>query len=225
MGGELSSIKFLPSAPQYPDYKKGISVGAPSRFPIRNPKDTVVSYYHFIRQLDELDVSFDEFFESFMKGAVAYGDYFDHILSWYEHRNDPNVLFLAYEQLHADTRGQILGIAKFMGDHFYEELIQDKDLLELILHQTSFENMKKTLTKEAHGKTEYELKADVIKTPFQYPGPRYDATYVRLFRKGIVGDWKNQLSQEQNRRMDEKIIDKFGGTEILDMFSANKSWL
>lgn len=191
----------------------------------RNPKDTVVSFYHFTMQTDELNVSFDQYFDTFMKGLVAYGDYFDHVLSWYEHRNDPNVLFLAYEQLHADTRGWILKIAKFLGEQYYEELARDKDLLELVLHHISFENMKKTLMKEAPGKTEYELKSDVIDTPFDSPGPRYDVKYLKYFRKGIVGDWKNHLSLEQNRRMDERIKEKFGGTEIIDMMSAKKSWL
>lgn len=188
----------------------------------RNPKDTVVSFYHFTMQTDELNISFEEYFETFMKGLVAYGDYFDHVLSWYERRNDPNVLFLSYEQLHADTRGQILRIAKFLGEHFHEELVRDKDLLELVLHQISFDNMKKTLMKEAPGKTEYELKSDVIETPLDQPGPRYDVKYLRYFRKGIVGDWKNHLSLEQNRKMEQRIQEKFGGTEIIQMMSVKK---
>lgn len=191
----------------------------------RNPKDTVVSFYHFTMQTDVLNVTFDEYFETFMKGLVAYGDYFDHVLSWYEHRHDPNVLFLSYEQLHADTEGQILRIAKFIGDEYYNELVADKELKELVLKLISFENMKKTLMKEAPGKHEYDLKSDAIDSPFQTPGPRFEVKYLRYFRKGIVGDWKNHLSPEQNRRMDQRIREKFGGTEIIDMFNAKKTWL
>ncbi|XP_035205744.1 sulfotransferase family cytosolic 1B member 1-like [Stegodyphus dumicola] len=191
----------------------------------RNPKDTVVSFYHFTMQTDELNVSFDEYFDTFMKGLVAYGDYFDHVLSWYEHRNDPNVLFLSYEQLHANTKEQVLRIAKFLGEHYYEELVKDKELAELVLKLISFESMKKTLMKEAPGKHEYELKSEAIDSPFQTPGPRYEVKYLRYFRKGIVGDWKNHLSPEQNRRMDQRIQEKFGGTEIIEMFNAKKTWL
>lgn len=191
----------------------------------RNPKDTVVSFYHFTMQTDELHVSFDEYFESFMRGLVAYGDYFDHVLSWYEHRHDDNVLFLSYEQLHADTRGWIFKIAKFLGDSYYEMLANDQNLADLVLKLISFDEMKKSLMKEAPGKTGYELESKAIDSPFQTPGPRYDVKYLKYFRKGIVGDWKNHLSQEQNRRMQQRIQEKFGGTEIIDMFNAKKNWL
>lgn len=190
----------------------------------RNPKDTVVSFYHFTRQTDELNITFGEYFESFMNGLVAYGDYFDHVLSWYDHRDDPNVLFLSYEQVHADTPGQILRIAKFLGNQLHEELKNDKKLLELVLKHISFDNMKQTLMKKAPVKADYELKSDVIDTPLENSGPRYDVKYLRYFRKGIVGDWKNHLSPEQNRRMDARIQEKFGGTEIIDMFNAKKAW-
>ncbi|KAH7972486.1 hypothetical protein HPB52_012506 [Rhipicephalus sanguineus] len=52
---------------------------------------------------------------------VTYGDYFDHLLPWYERRNDANVLFLTYEELKADTKGQVLKIADFLdGDNRIE---------------------------------------------------------------------------------------------------------
>lgn len=61
---------------------------------------------------------FDDFFELFMEGEVDFGDYFDCLMSWYEHRNDQNVLFLTYEQLKKDTKEYVLKIAKFMGDKY-----------------------------------------------------------------------------------------------------------
>lgn len=61
---------------------------------------------------------FDDFFELFMEGKVDFGDYFDTLLSWYEHRDDPNVLFITYEQLKADTKEYILKIAEFMGEKY-----------------------------------------------------------------------------------------------------------
>lgn len=192
----------------------------------RNPKDTVVSFYHFTKQTDELNITFDEYFDTFMKGLVAYGDYFDHVLSWYERRHDPNVLFLSYEQLQADTKGQLLEIARFLGENYHAELSKDNELLEKVLQLISFQNMKKSLMKEAPNKqNEYELESNAIDSPFPAPGPRYEVKYLRYFRKGIVGDWKNHLSPEQNRRMDARIQEKFGGTEIIDMFNAKRTWI
>lgn len=80
--------------------------------------------------------------------------------------------------------------------------------------------------KEAPDKQhELELESNALDSPFPAPGPRYEVKYLRYFRKGIVGDWKNHLSPEQNRRMDARIQEKFGGTEIIDMFNAKRTWI
>ncbi|KAG0443395.1 hypothetical protein HPB47_014967 [Ixodes persulcatus] len=72
----------------------------------RNPYDCCVSFFYHTKGLPRYnfaDGTFDEFFEMFIEGKVDTGDYFDNLLSWYEHRNDPNVLFLTYEDLKKDT--------------------------------------------------------------------------------------------------------------------------
>lgn len=30
---------------------------------------------------------------------VFYGSWFDHVLSWWKHKDDPNILFLKYEEI------------------------------------------------------------------------------------------------------------------------------
>ncbi|XP_053368676.1 sulfotransferase 6B1-like [Clarias gariepinus] len=67
----------------------------------RNPKDTVVSYYHFMNKHPVLPKveSWDKFLFDFMSGEVAYGSYFDHALAWEKHNGDPNVMFVTYEEL------------------------------------------------------------------------------------------------------------------------------
>lgn len=62
--------------------------------------------------------NFDDYFELFMDGKVDFGDYFDNLLSWYEHRNDSNVLFITYEQMKKDPKTYILKIAEFMGEKY-----------------------------------------------------------------------------------------------------------
>ncbi|KAL1485196.1 hypothetical protein MTO96_032114 [Rhipicephalus appendiculatus] len=62
----------------------------------RNPYDVCVSYYYFLKSMTPKrvkDVSFSRFHQLFVSGSVSYGDYFDHLLSWYKHRHDDNVLF------------------------------------------------------------------------------------------------------------------------------------
>lgn len=66
-------------------------------FVARNPKDCLTSYYFHNRNFkiyNWADGDFDVFFELFASGQLAFGDYYDHLLSWLPHINDPNVFFI-----------------------------------------------------------------------------------------------------------------------------------
>ena len=79
----------------------------------RNPKDTVVSWYHFQRMnvLYGFTGSFDAFFELFLRGDVAYGCYWFNVLSWWRLRHRPNVLVLTYEAMHSDLLAVVRQVA------------------------------------------------------------------------------------------------------------------
>ena len=62
--------------------------GEPSKSPAkyiyvyRNPKDAMVSNYHFtIKYLPE-DIPWDDYFEMLMSGEVYYGNIIDHFRGW-----------------------------------------------------------------------------------------------------------------------------------------------
>ncbi|KAH7972483.1 hypothetical protein HPB52_012503 [Rhipicephalus sanguineus] len=115
----------------------------------RNPYDCAVSYYHFSKGLTPktfTDVSFERFLSLFTSGKAIYGDYFDHLLPWYERRDDANILFITYEQLKADTRGEVLKIADFLGEHYGAALREDESLLQRVITACSLENMKAFFT-------------------------------------------------------------------------------
>ncbi|KAI2658963.1 Sulfotransferase 6B1 [Labeo rohita] len=65
----------------------------------RNPKDTLVSYYHFMNKNPVLPSAepWDKFFSDFMAGEVAWGSYFDHALAWEKRLDDPNVMIKVSE--------------------------------------------------------------------------------------------------------------------------------
>ncbi|RWS06893.1 sulfotransferase 1C2-like protein [Dinothrombium tinctorium] len=172
---------------------------------VREPKDVCVSYFHFCRQLfeiNEVDVcTFDQFFEEFMLGEVPYGDYYDHILSWYAHKDDENVLFLVYEQMIKDHVGHILKIAKFVSSEKcnYEHLIlkDNAKLLRQICENTTFDSMKKV----------------PVNNPCEFTDPNNVGERGKLidfFRKGVIGDWVNYFNAEQIRRIDQRTKEKFG---------------
>ena len=54
---------------------------------------------------------------------MAYGDYFDHVLSWWAHRNDENVLFLKYEDMKKDLTAIVTQFAEFIGRSLDQSVI------------------------------------------------------------------------------------------------------
>lgn len=83
----------------------------------RNAKDVCTNFFYDQCLLPQYDFEgdFDEFYACFVHGRLAYGDYFEHVLSWFEQRHLPNVLFLLYEDLLHDPVTQLLRLAAFLG--------------------------------------------------------------------------------------------------------------
>ncbi len=169
----------------------------------RNPFDCVVSFYHhtrgFVKHYDFAEGTFESFFECFILGEVDFGDYFDNLLSWYEHKDDRNVLFLTYEGLKLEPRQKIIIIAQFLGDK-YSEKVENPEILNKILEQSDFINMSKNQNRWCS------------KRPENMPP---------FIRKGIVGDWKNYFSQRQIERLSDKFIARTKGTEIAKFWQNN----
>ena len=149
----------------------------------RNPFDCVVSFYHhtrgFAQHYDFSAGTFEDYFECFLAGEVDFGDYFDNLASWYEHRDDPNVHFLTYEALKADVRSAVVAIAEFLelpcgGD--------EATLDEVVLH-SSLANMR-----QGQGRWS-------SRRPDDSPA---------FIRKGAVGDWLNHFSPDQAHRLADK---------------------
>ena len=69
----------------------------------RNPKDTCVSYFHHCEnhaygQLGD----FDKFAGFFRRGSLLYGDYWHHLKTAHEMRDNPNVKIVWYEEMRGD---------------------------------------------------------------------------------------------------------------------------
>ena len=154
----------------------------------RNPKDVFVSLYHHIKGSDgyNYEGSLADFWDLFVKGEVEFGSWFDHVIGWWKQIDNPNVLFLSYEELHCNFKAKVLQIAAFTGLELTEELYA------LITEECSFKTMKQ-LSKE------YRTR------------PGWNPEHVR---KGIVGDWKDVLTADQNELMDEMIETRLKGLSI-----------
>jgi hypothetical protein len=148
---------------------------------VRNGKDVAVSYFHFYTTHMSFKGTFDEFFERFLTGEVAYGSWFRHVRRWWEHRHDPNVLFLHYEELAADLPGCLSKIAIFCGLEVAPERWPG------ILERCTFAFMK-----------EHESQFDPSLAMLYEQGFQPH----KFLRRGQAGVWREQLNFQQAKRFD-----------------------
>ena len=142
---------------------------------LRNPKDVFVSYYIHVSHIRGIpQQERDAYFKQFLQGEVSFGSYFDHVLSWWAHKDDDNVFILKYEDMKKDLPSAVSTIAKFIGQDISKELVEE------IAHRTTFENMKKDSS------ANYEWMV----------GAHRDNLNPYL-RKGEVGGWKHYITSEQ----------------------------
>jgi len=89
---------------------------------LRDPMDVLVSFYHFFEDwfFPSGSVTIDEFAHEFWlergvpTSKMQNASYFVHLTSWYEHRNDANVLVVCFEDLKENLEEQVRRVASFM---------------------------------------------------------------------------------------------------------------
>ena len=155
--------------------------------PLRNPKDVLVSYYHFY-QLNKFlgcyDRSWEEFFQLFQKRQLAYGDILDHIQGYWENcRNLENVLFVYYEEAQSDIVGTLKKISTFLGKNLSDQVLHD------IAKRVNIKEMK------VNSSVNYNDIAE-----------KFLATTDSFIRKGGVGGWQTYFNEDQSRYVNEHYV-------------------
>ncbi|KAL8213207.1 UNVERIFIED_CONTAM: hypothetical protein K2H54_061288 [Gekko kuhli] len=151
-------------------------------YTLRNPKDVLVSHYHFskIFKLWKDLGTLEEVLKEFLSGNVPFGSWFDHVKGWLPMKDRDNVFFITYEELQQDLRGSVERICHFLGKELNSQQIDS------VVENASFQKMK-----------------DNKMSNFTIVGETYmDHEKGKLLRKGISGDWKNHLTVAQSELFD-----------------------
>nr|GEX48622.1 putative P-loop containing nucleoside triphosphate hydrolase [Tanacetum cinerariifolium] len=161
----------------------------------RNPKDLLVSLFHFANKLRgnnsrEL-MTFKEAFDMFCKGVIPSGPFWDHVKGYYKVslEQPKRILFLTYEEMKMDPTENVKRLAKFLGCPFTEEE-EANGAVEEIVSLCSFENLSEV---NKHGTLSIGI-------------PNH-----AFFREGKVGDWMNHLTPEMSRILDQITKQEFYG--------------
>lgn len=107
-------------------------------YSFRNPKDVVVSYYHFFEDwlFESGAFSLGEFAEEFFLKREPPNRYWYHIASWWEQRENPDVLLLCFEEMKLNLPEAVRKVAAFIG------VEMDDELFEIAVRHSSYEFMK-----------------------------------------------------------------------------------
>ena len=156
---------------------------------LRNPKDTVVSYYHHekLRGAHRYKGDFPTYFNLFMDNLVLYSSYFEYTKEAWKLRDHPNVCLLFFEDMKKDLASSVRKVATFLGQQ-----LTDGKVEELVDH-LSFKKMKNNSAVNRENEE----------------GKRYFGGDGHFMRKGEVGDWKKYFTDEMNKQMDENIEKHF----------------
>jgi hypothetical protein len=178
----------------------------------RDPRDALVSHFHFMQGwfFETGSVDIDSFAATrFLTKSLRAGGYWAYLSSWWPHRDDDNVLFLTYEDLHEDPRAGIRRIADFIGCQM------DAALEAVVLERSSFEFMK------AH---EHQFDDHLVRNFMDSAlnlEPGGDSSKVR---SGQVGSHKGTLSPQTVHALDERWAQTLGTSfDLIDYAELRRS--
>ena len=175
----------------------------------RDQTDALYSFYVFINTMAALNdrVSLPIFADYFQKLQWT-RKHFQDLLVWWEHRHDPDVLLLFYEDLRENHAGSARRIARFMGSDCGE------DVIARIVHTTTHSEMVRHHSKfDMHSIAIANAKALGDEPPREFCGGvrkngGKSGDGVRLLpsevRQGIVSEWREIVTSKLGfRRLDD----------------------
>jgi hypothetical protein len=133
---------------------------------VRDPRDVLVSYWHYQKFLHK---DFTQSLEEYVASDSHWPcEWDEHVESWMMPRRHPHLMLVRYEDIHADSAGQLRRVLEFAG------LTSDESRIATAVEESRFGKMR-----EAEEK-------------FGVHGAAGDAK-ERFVRKGACGNWRNEM--------------------------------
>ncbi|NXY20217.1 ST2B1 Sulfotransferase, partial [Atrichornis clamosus] len=209
----------------------------------RNPKDVAVSFYHFHHLAKFLPdpASFDAFLTQFLEGTVHYGSWFDHVKGWLGQRHLLDILYVTYEELHQvspaaspplslslpvpsadrvppqDLRGTAQRLSTFLGCPLAPET------LAALEQHCSFSAMRDNVMANYslipreimdHSRGCFMRKGEGGRAGGAGGVAAASLSPCPLCPTGVVGDWRDHFSPEQNALFNRRYQEEMGDMEL-----------
>ncbi|XP_025083689.1 sulfotransferase 1A3-like [Pomacea canaliculata] len=188
--GEFQSPRVLNSHVLYADLPHEVHTRRLKIvFVCRNPKDVAVSLYnHHVKLSEYYEYSgeFKDWLELFVEGKVDYGSWFDYTNSW------ENVIYgdrvnPIHVVMYEDMKEDPSRETKRLAD--FLGVSCSSDLISAVVTKCGFDHMKED-------KKPHQNHSEV------------------MFRKGVVGDWKNYFTVAQNEAFDAILAERMKGSKL-----------
>ncbi|KAK3706210.1 hypothetical protein RRG08_038473 [Elysia crispata] len=152
---------------------------------IRHPKDCAVSLYHHWKQRASEKFTFD----NFIKGYITEGytdrshqlDYLRQMAQFEDANPDHPIMHIHYEDLKRDPVSMLEALSQFVG------IQTSRKFCEEVTSACSFDKMKQ---------------ADKTRELPQHLNKVFSKG-LKIYRKGVVGDWKNMFTVAQSEMFDQ----------------------
>eukprot|EP00656_Telonema_subtile_P028699 TRINITY_DN3129_c0_g1_i5.p1 TRINITY_DN3129_c0_g1~~TRINITY_DN3129_c0_g1_i5.p1 ORF type:complete len:297 (-),score=76.34 TRINITY_DN3129_c0_g1_i5:63-953(-) len=158
----------------------------------RNSKDAAVSLLHHTNDGPfGFTGAWADFAELFLAGTVESGSFWEWHKGWWAAKdaNTDAVLWVQFEALKEDLRGQVERVARFIGCELEEEA------LDRVAEHSTFEAMKAQFKR--------------IEEEKQAAGEMFKKNHIR---RGKVGSWRELFDVEQSAAFDQK-DEQYGASE------------
>ncbi|XP_075161025.1 sulfotransferase 1 family member D1-like [Haematobia irritans] len=150
----------------------------------RNCKDVIVSSYHFVKNLGLwCGESMEDYVTDFINNNISNTAYWTHIVDFWMMRQEPNILYVTYEEMKKNLKGVIEKLCDFL-----ERPQLNAEEMEELLKHLSFDSMK--ANKQTNMTSGLKESTPFVKGEFEF------------MRRGIVGSYKDELTPELQTKID-----------------------